>query len=188
MIIQGKIGLRAIEDDDLEQLRDWRNQPHFRKNFREVKELGMYNQRAWLTKVNQSSNDYMFAILELENNRLIGAGGLLYIDWILRSADFSIYIGEKGEYLNSEGYGGDAAKGLLEYGFNFLNMNKIWMELYEYDNAKIDFFTKKMGFKIDGKLRQNCFYKGAYYDSLIISLLATEYHELTNSNNNTLTI
>lgn len=181
MITQGKIALRAIEEQDLEQLRDWRNQPHYRKNFREVRELGMYNQRAWLTKMNQSPNDYMFAILNEQNEKLIGAGGLLYIDWILRSADFSIYIGENDEYLKSEPYGGDAVKALLSYGFNILNMNKIWMELYEFDTAKIQFFTGELSFHIDGKLRQNCFYNGKYYDSLIISMLSSEFRQLSNA-------
>ena len=63
---------------------------------------------------------------------------------------------------------------LIQYGFNNLNLNKIWMELYEFDQQKIDFFTNNFKFKVDGVLRQNCFEDGQYWDSKIISLLHSE--------------
>ena len=51
------------------------------------------NQKNWFEKfVMQDRNTEMFAIVELENNQLMGACGLCYIDWINRNADFSIYI------------------------------------------------------------------------------------------------
>ena len=43
----------------------------------------------------------------------------------------------------------EAAKLLIDYGFNNLNLNKIWMELYEFDKRKIDFFTNKFNFHHD---------------------------------------
>ena len=47
-MIKGKfIGLRAVEKEDLQLLRDWRNISSFRRNFREVRELSMYDQEKW---------------------------------------------------------------------------------------------------------------------------------------------
>jgi RimJ/RimL family protein N-acetyltransferase len=175
-MIKGKlVGLRAIEKQDLGLLRDWRNLPHFRKNFREFRELGMANQEMWFNKVVSSSNDFMFLIERLSDGTPLGACGLLYTNWIIRSADFSFYIGYNEAYIDNEGYALDAASLLIDYGFKSLNLNKIWMELYEFDKAKIDFFTSQFSFKQDGKLRQNCFEDGKYHDSLIISLLSSEY-------------
>ena len=45
------------------------------------------------------------------------------------------------------------------------------MELYEFDNKKIDFFTNKFNFIKDGVLRDNCFENGRYRNSVIISLI-----------------
>jgi RimJ/RimL family protein N-acetyltransferase len=175
-MIKGKlVGLRAIEKQDLVLLRDWRNLPHFRRNFREFRELGMANQEMWFNKVVSSSNDFMFLIERLSDGTPLGACGLLYTNWIIRSADFSFYIGYNDAYIDNEGYASDAASLLIDYGFKSLNLNKIWMELYEFDEAKIDFFTDHFSFKQDGKLRQNCFEDGKYHDSLIISLLSSEY-------------
>lgn len=176
-MIKGKLtGLRAVEREDLSLLRDWRNIPEFRKNFREVRELNMANQEKWFERscVN-NPNDFMFIIVRLSDNKPIGAGGLLYINWIIRSADFSFYIGESNSYIDNDGYAIDAARLLIGYGFNNLNLHKIWMELYEFDKKKLDFFQNKFGFKIDGKLRDNCFEDGKYWNSYIISLLQSGF-------------
>lgn len=174
-MIEGKhTYIKAVEEGDLTYLLDWRNNQNFRSNFREHRELNNYQQNQWFEKISNTSNDYMFSIFEKDSNTLIGACGLLYINWIIRSADFSFYIGKDNLYMD-EILAPDAVNILLDYGFNFLNLNKVWMELYSFDKQKIDFFKNKYNFKIDATLRENCYEKGEYHDSLIISLLKREY-------------
>lgn len=176
-MLKGKLtGLRAVEKDDLILLRDWRNIHDFRKNFREHKELNLANQESWFNKTNGSPNDFMFVIEDLASRKPIGACGLLYTNWIIRSADFSFYIGHEELYIDNE-YARDAANTLINYGFKDLNLNKIWMELYEFDQKKIKLFTEYLKFKIDGTLRQNAFFEGRYWNSYILSLLASEYFD-----------
>ena len=171
-MIKGElVGLRSVEQVDLVQLKEWRNNPDFRMNFREHRELNDLNQSNWYDSINKNQNDYMFSIVRLEDNKLIGACGLLYINWINRSADFSFYLGLDNFYIDNFGYSKESIMLLIDYGFNYLNLNKIWMELYEFDSKKIEIFQNQFNFKIDGKLRQNCFHNGNYYDSYIISLL-----------------
>lgn len=178
-MIKGKLtGLRAVEKTDLEKFRDWRNLTDFRQNFREVRELSLTDQENWFASLSNTRHiNFMFTIVRLEDNEPIGAAGLLYINWVIRSADFSFYIGENEEYIDQKGYAEDAAGLLIDYGFQNLNMNKIWMELYEFDKRKIDFFTEKFNFVQDGLLRDNCFEKGQYWSSLIISLLKRDYQK-----------
>ena len=116
----------------------------------------------------------MFVIEDLKTKESIGACGLLYIDWRIRFGDFSFYIGKDQAYIDQHGYAQDAAHLLIKYGFETLNLHKIWMELYEFDIQKLDFF-KNIGFKKDGRLRDNCFQEGKYWDSYIISLLHNEF-------------
>jgi RimJ/RimL family protein N-acetyltransferase len=175
MICGNKIGIRSVDEGDLKELMEWRNLPDFRKNFREHRELNLVNQHEWYSTLNKSRNDYMFSIIRKEDNKLIGAGGLLYINWIIRSADFSFYIGIDNLYIDNNGYANEAIEILLEYGFNQLNLNKIWMELYEFDHKKLNIFQKDFNFKIDGILRENCFQDGKYWNSYIISLLKKDY-------------
>lgn len=175
-MIKGKlVGLRAIEKTDLTQLKDWRNIEAFRKNFREHKELSLANQELWFENhIVSNPNNFMFVIERLQDKKAIGTCGLLYTNWIARFADFSFYIGENEAYIDKNGWAKEATQLLLKYGFNALNLNKIWMELYEFDQKKLDFFLNEFNFQKDGRLRQNCFADGKYWDSFILSLLKSE--------------
>lgn len=175
MISGNLVGLRAVEKEDLNLLKDWRNIPSFRRNFREVRELSLSDQESWFESLQKTKNiNFMFIIVRLSDNKPIGAAGLLYINWIIRLADFSFYIGENNFYIDNKGYAEEATKLLLDYGFNNLNLNKIWMELYEFDTTKLNFFKDKFNFLIDGKLRDNCYEEGRYWDSYIISLIKSK--------------
>ena len=136
-MLKGKIvGLRAIEEDDLEVLLNWRNQPEYRRFFREYRELNRENQKKWFeTKVMADEHTRMFSIIELDSGNLIGACGLCYIDWPNRCADFSIYIGKDNLYID-EIYAVDASNVLINYGFDELNLHRLWTEIYDIDQKK----------------------------------------------------
>ncbi len=177
MIIGKFTRLRAIEYDDLDKLLEWRNKVELRRNFREYKELNSSNQKNWFeTNVLNSDKTMMFAILDEECN-LIGACGICYIDWVNRNADLSIYIGYNDEYIDDK-YAPDAVKLLLNYGFDELNLNRIYVEVYDIDHKKKD-LIEKLGFKLEGKHRQTHWTEGKWCDSLFYSVLKDEF-QLTN--------
>ena len=65
MIKGHSIGLRAVEKEDLVYLRDWRNIPSFRKNFREVRELSLVDQDVWFDSLQKTKHiNYMFVIID----------------------------------------------------------------------------------------------------------------------------
>lgn len=173
-MIRGRVtGLRAIEEGDLVQLLAWRNRPELRRYFREYRELNGTQQRAWFdSKVNGDAATRMFAIVELETDRLLGAAGLCYIDWVNRTADFSIYIGADDLYIDDR-YAPDAARTMAAYGFDELGLNRLWTELYDFDDRKIRFFSE-LGFHLDGRFRQTHWAEGRWHDSLYYSLLASD--------------
>ena len=73
----------------------------------------------------------------------------------------------------SGGYGSDALRTLIKYGFNDLNLNKIWCEVYTNNDA-LDIY-RHIGFKDEGLIRQHYFNDGKYWDSNLLSLLRCEY-------------
>ena len=175
MLKRKLIGLVAIEREDLKQLRDWRNNADFRKHFREYRELNMANQEDWFEKkVMKDPTTMMFSVRRLSDNELIGVCGFVYINWVHRHADLSLYIGWNDEYIDETGYAEDACIELLRYGFHELALNKVWTEIYEFDIKKKNLYDK-IGFIQDGLLRQNYFYEGKWWDSRIISLLCNEF-------------
>jgi len=165
-----KVGLRSIEESDLKQLLEWRNQPEYRRFFREYRELNSSNQKMWFeSKVLQDKNTEMFAVIELETQKLIGACGLCYIDWVNRNADFSIYIGKDNLYID-EVYAIEAAQLMIEYGFNELNLHRLWSEIYDFDEVKQSMFAK-LRFSFEGRHKETHWTEGVWCDSFYYGLL-----------------
>jgi RimJ/RimL family protein N-acetyltransferase len=174
MLRGDRIQLRALERDDLVRMRDWRNLPEFRRNFREFRELNMLNQEQWFTRISASANDFMFVIERTADHAPIGVAGLVYVHWVVRSADISVYIGDGETYIDGPGgHAEDTTKTLIRYAFDNLNLNKVWTELYSFDERKVAMFTR-LGFARDGVLRDNAFEDGRYHDSYIYSLLRSD--------------
>lgn len=170
MLMGQYTGLRAIEKEDLTRLLTWRNQPEYRKYFREYRELNFSNQIDWFERiVMKDRSTVMFAIEDLLTGELIGACGLCYIDWINRNADFSIYIGKDNIYID-EIFADDAAKVMIAYGFNELGLHRLWSEIYEFDELKQKFFNR-LGFELDGRHRHTHWSEGRWNDSLFYSLI-----------------
>ena len=174
-MLTGEItGLRAIEENDLEQLLAWRNDPRMRRFFREYRELNMTQQKSWFdAKVNNDPATRMFAIVDLETKELMGAAGLCYIDGINRNADFSIYLGIDDLYID-EDYAPDAGRVLLRYGFEELNLHKVWSEIYSIDKPKQQLFYE-LGFTREGVHRETHWTEGQWVDSLFYGLLAKDF-------------
>lgn len=167
-------GLRAIEEDDLLQLLAWRNDPEMRRFFREYRELNMTQQKSWFdAKVNGDPATRMFAIIDLQTDELMGAAGLCYIDWVNRNADFSIYMGADDLYID-EDYAPDAGRVLLKYGFDELNLHKVWAEIYSIDEPKQRLFYE-LGFSREGVHRETHWTEGQWVDSLFYGLLARDF-------------
>jgi len=94
-MLKGKlVGLVAVEREDLQQLMEWRNNTEFRKHFREYRELNSAMQEQWFEKeVTKDPTTLMFSIRRLSDNELLGCCGFVYINWVDRHADLSLYIG-----------------------------------------------------------------------------------------------
>lgn len=179
MISGEMVNLCALEPADLPLLKMWRNQEHYRKYFREWRELTMANQQQWYEKlVVNDDRTQMFGIEEKATGKLIGVCGLCYINFIHRYADFSLYIGKDDIYIDTapNGFAVETMHLLLELAFDRMNLNKVWCEIYAFDDKKHTLFEQN-GWTQDGVLRQNYFYDGAYQDSHIYSILASDWRQ-----------
>ena len=179
-MLYGKlIGLRAIERNDLDELLVWRNQPTFRRFFREYRELNMDNQVQWFERnVLSDEHTRMFSIVTLDTGELIGACGLCYIDWQNRCADFSIYIGKDNIYIDDY-YAIDASEIMMSYGFNELNLHRLWTEIYDIDEKKQKMY-KKLGFTLEATHLSTHWTEGRWVNSIYYRLLDSEYYKRKN--------
>jgi len=114
----------------------------------------------------------MFAIVDSATDKLIGNGSIFNINQRNNKADLGIFIGDK-TYWN-KGYGSDAVKLLLDFGFSILNLNNIMLEVFSYNERAIAAY-KKAGFKTIGARRQAVQYAGQKYDEIYMDILAEEF-------------
>lgn len=121
------------------------------------------------------SSDYNFAIVDLKTDELLGNLGFPKIDYINRVAEVGIFIGNK-EYWN-KGYGSDALKLALDFGFNILNLHNIYLKVYSYNKPAIACY-KKVGFKEAGRIREAKQIAGKKYDEIYMDILENEYDSI----------
>ena len=126
----------------------------------------------WIEFHNNCENESLFIIQDKQNNKVIGHIGLYNIDLNIRSAEYAILIGNN-EYIG-KGVGKQVTNLILEYGFNKLNLNRIYLSFIKENIAAFNLY-KKMGFKNEGCQRQAIFKNGVYYDSVLMSILKFEY-------------
>jgi len=108
----------------------------------------------------------------LNDDTLIGHISLHDIDHLNRTAFFGIVIGEAEQ--RGKGYGTEAVRLILSYGFNQLNLNNIMLSVHADDYPAIACY-KKIGFKDAGRRREWVFKNGKYVDTLYMDILAREF-------------
>ena len=118
------------------------------------------------------SQGHIFSIVDLETDELIGRCMLFDIDQVNRRAMLGIVIGEK-DY-RGKGYGQDATRLLLDYGFNLLNLNSIMLGTFSFNARAINCY-KRVGFKEIGRRRQARISGGEKYDAVLMDILAEEF-------------
>ncbi len=64
---------------------------------------------------------------------------------------------------------------MVEYGFSRLNLNRIELGVYAEHQAAVRAY-ERVGFRVEGRLRENMFLDNEYRDSLLMGLLRSEYH------------
>lgn len=167
-----RVRFRAIEREDLVQLRDWRNQ--LMDNFRQYRHLNTLNQEEWLRRITEGNEHIMMAV-ENYGGYLVGVVGMTYIDWVRRSAEASIYIARA---YGGKGYGKAALRSLIDYGFGELGFHRIWAEIFGFNEASIRLFIS-VGFRKEGVFRHGHFTDGKWSDSQVFSILEDEWRLLS---------
>jgi len=118
----------------------------------------------------KSKNDVVFCIIILDDLP-IGIVGLYNINWIDRNAELRIVIGAK-DYLG-KGYGTEAVGLVVKYGFNDLNLHRIYLGCNASDERANKCY-QKAGFKQEGTLKDYHFRNNKYYDANIYSIIRKE--------------
>lgn len=129
-------------------------------------------QKAYYHSIQNSSQDVVFAIVETASALHIGNVGLHHIDWVHRSAELGIVIGEKKFWGKS--YGKQAWRMITRYGFYVLNLHRISAVVMEKNTASQQ-CAEAAGFTRDGRVRDMFFKNGAYENAFYYNILRQDF-------------
>ena len=71
-------------------------------------------------------------------------------------------------------FGTEVLRILLDYCFNYLNLNNVHLGVMAFNERAINCY-KKVGFKEYGRRRECYFLNGKYYDHVYMDILAREF-------------
>ncbi|MCL2884711.1 MAG: GNAT family N-acetyltransferase [Oscillospiraceae bacterium] len=171
-IVGERLYLSPFDADDTESYTNW---AAWMNNRTVADNFGGYHNLVSLSSAKKALEElkgYRFAIVLLDDDTLIGHISLHDIDHVNRNAFLGIFIGE--EAHRNKGYGAEAIRLVLDYGFRTLNFNNVMLSVHA-DNASGIACYKKVGFREAGRRREGIFKDGKYVDKLFMDILAREF-------------
>ena len=112
------ICLSPLKCEDVSLFFEWINNRQlvlFNSPYRHVHDS---QHREWFEQIQKRNDAVIFGIRLLENNELIGSCQLLNINWIHRSAELQVRIGDY--EAQGKGFGSEAIRLLVDFGFKDL--------------------------------------------------------------------
>ena len=166
-----KVILRPISEKDIPNSLRWLNDPEVRQYIANILPVTEVGEREWIQGLAKKSDTDIVLVIEVKG-RPIGVMGLHRINWQSRVATTGAIIGEKDCW--NKGYGTDAKMALLEYAFNTLNLRKIMSSVKAFNERSLA-YSLRCGYKIEGRLRDQCFANGRYCDEIILGVFREQW-------------
>jgi diamine N-acetyltransferase len=189
MIYGERIRLRGMERSDLPRFVTWLNDPEVNIGLAIYPVLSQVEEENWFENIQKKPQAEHPLVIEIRMPRSPVQGEPLStpnsrppeVDWIPigdcsffnldrtnRSCELGIVIGEK-RFWN-QGFGTETMGLLLKFGFETLNLHRIYLRVFASNPRAIRAY-EKAGFVLEGRLREAVFINGKYVDILIMSVL-----------------
>lgn len=172
-----KIRLRALTSDDAEHRFAHSLDSISREEFNIGIELptNLDEQKTWLEKYGgcKEVNGMVAFAIETHEQEYVGTATIHSMDERHGKFSFSMIVDRP---FRRRGYGEDAVRLILKYGFMERRFRKCNSACASYNTASAQ-LHQKLGFVQEGRLRKESFYNGEYHDELLFGLLLAEYLE-----------
>lgn len=130
--------------------------------------MNLENHKEWISKMYPYGvlTNIHFAVEEIESNDFVGYCSATSINYINRNAHVGFFI-----HKNARGkkYFKEIQILFYAYLFNEINLKKVYSHALAYNEIAIH-TDKKIGFEVDGILKEHIFQSGKYHDALMLSL------------------
>jgi len=166
-----EVGLRAIEEEDAEFLRDGVNHPEVRVWMGNTKPQSLDDEQDFIEESVSSDDSVNLLICKDED-----AKGIIS----LTDQDREGKVGELGIWIHPDfhgnGLGTEAAELLTDHAFNQLNYHKIYARAQKQNRPSIGVW-EKLGFRREGELRDHTYAQGEYQNVIYLGMLRGDWNE-----------
>jgi RimJ/RimL family protein N-acetyltransferase len=174
-ILHGRLTyLRAAEREDLATFLRWINDRRTSRFLKMRSPLSMPLEERFFERMldGQGHDRWFFVICRLEDDRPVGTLSLEGVDLVNGNAGLGILVGDPAD--TGRGYGSDAMAALLDFGFGSLRLERIWLDVYEFNDRARGVY-ERLGFVHEGTLRRALFRDGRFWDIERMAILRDEW-------------
>ncbi len=119
----------------------------------------------------QERRGYQLAIIEKSSGEFIGTTGIRITSEIDREASFGSSLSYR---YRCKGYALEASNALLDFAFEKLDLHRVVAETVT-ENAQAIELAKKLGMLVEGELRENRFFRGRWWNTVLLAVLKSEW-------------
>jgi RimJ/RimL family protein N-acetyltransferase len=174
-LIGPSIILRPLEREDVPTIVPWMNDQEVIRGTRHYRPMTTTREEKWLAQVSESETALVLGIVPKATGELIGATGLHELDFRVRKTMFGIMIGARDHW--GKGYATEATRLMVDHAFLTLNLNRVALQVYEF-NERAARIYERVGFRREGRLRQDVYRDGRFWDTLEMGILRSEWEAL----------
>jgi RimJ/RimL family protein N-acetyltransferase len=175
------VKLKPVTKEDLKRVNEWNNDEELTflgsgtdsalQNNNPLEKLEAHYENN-LTNHHLWEHGRVFSVYTLASDTHIGKCDYRDINPITRAATIGLAIGDRSFW--GKGYGPDIVHALTRHLFNTLNLERIQVDTWSGNTQAVRCY-EKVGFQVEGRLRNNEFVNGSYYDTIIMGLLRSDY-------------
>ncbi|MGI6297643.1 MAG: GNAT family N-acetyltransferase [Saccharofermentanales bacterium] len=127
--------------------------------------------KLYVNKIIKDKSRYDFLIINCQG-KIVGESVINEVDTDNMSACFRIGIFDRKNF--GRGIGTEAIKMTLKFGFEELNLHRIELEVFSFNERGYRAY-KRVGFEEEGIKRKAVFIEGKYHDIIVMGILRDEF-------------
>jgi RimJ/RimL family protein N-acetyltransferase len=168
------VTLRRLAEADVDHILTWVNDPEIVGNIAAFsgKAFTREDELKYVRGVLASKADIVFSVFAADDDRYIGQVGLHQIHDRSKVGRLSCIIGSREEW--GKGFGTAAIATALDTAFTELSLHKMWLMVFE-TNERAKRTYSRLGFVVEGVLREEYFHEESWHNMVRMSLLDREW-------------
>ena len=176
-LLRGRLVRLAAEDPETfaTGLSRWWQDSEFHRllNYHASPMFSPRHVREWLEKEMEKTplEFYLFGIRGLEDDKLLG-----FVDLSRPSHSGNCWVGiglgERDHW--GKGYGTDAMRVALRFGFMELNLQRVTLNVFDYNSRGVRSY-EKAGFEVEGRVREFILRDGVRHDIIYMGILREKW-------------